>query len=379
MSVEVEEAVWGHRVDTAAQIEHELAGLRRARAAHAQEQGVSLARASVLNLVVVARRETHARRAARSVAELSGRHPSRAIVVLTDRRAEGIVAEIALRCRPPEELGRQICYEQIFVRARGGSDERIASAVIPLLLPDLPVFLWWTDTPPTDRRHFDDLLALADRFIVDSADFARPDLTLAVVHAVCRMGRGRFGVTDLNWARLTRWRELLAQLFDVPDWRPFLDGLTGVRLSFGVDADGRAIHTSQALLMLAWLASRLGWRGVERLAPSEAGGLLFELERSDGRRIRTRVQPVFERGVEEGDLTAIDIECERDGRTASFGLRRDGPARARTTVAVDGATRLSRTVHLPAPTLEDLIGEELTIVASDRVYEEALGALVALA
>lgn len=379
MSVEAEEAVWGSRLDSAAAIEHELARLRRAREAHAREQGVSLARASVLNLVVVARREAHALRAARSVAELSGRHPSRAIVVLTDRGAEGLAAEISLRCRPPEETARQICYEQVLVRARGGSDERIASAVVPLLLPDLPVFLWWTDTPPTERRHFDDLLALADRFIVDSADFARPDVTLAVIHEVCRLGRGRFGVTDLNWARLTRWRELLAQLFDVPDWRPFLDGVTGLHVSFGVDADGRAIHASQALLVVAWLASRLGWRRVERLAPSEAGGLLFDVERSDGRRIRTRVQPVFEQDLDEGDLAAIEIECEREGRIARFGLRRDGPARARAVVTVDGAVRLSRTVHLPVPTIEDLIGEELTIVASDRVYEEALAALVGLA
>ncbi|HEX6061114.1 MAG TPA: glucose-6-phosphate dehydrogenase assembly protein OpcA [Candidatus Limnocylindria bacterium] len=49
-------------------------------------------------------------------------------------------------------------YEQILIRARGAADRRLVSAVIPLLLPDLPVFLWWTETPPLDLPYFDDLL-----------------------------------------------------------------------------------------------------------------------------------------------------------------------------------------------------------------------------
>ena len=140
----VDTAFWGARASGVAALERELVRLRRAQSAHARELGRTVARASVLNLVVYAEREAHAKRAALSISELALRHPSRAIVVLADRGArEGVEAQIEMHGHLPIADGAtQVSYEQILVRARGDSDKRLASAVIPLLFPDLPVFLW---------------------------------------------------------------------------------------------------------------------------------------------------------------------------------------------------------------------------------------------
>ena len=92
----VDESVWGAHVDTISHLERELARLRRASTAHAKEQGHSVARAAVLNLVVYADRELHARRAATSSARLADRHPSRAIIVLGDREREAVDVSIEL-------------------------------------------------------------------------------------------------------------------------------------------------------------------------------------------------------------------------------------------------------------------------------------------
>ena len=377
----VDTDLWGAPASGVASLERELARMRRVQTAHAAEQGHVVARASVLNLVVHATREVHARRAAATIGELAQRHPSRAIIVHADRdRTQGVEAHLSMHCHlPAADAARQVSYEQILIRARGDSDERLASAVIPLLLPDLPVFLWWTGTPPLDERHFDDLLAFADRFIVDSADFARPDVTLPRIAMACESGRGRYGVTDFNWTRLTPWRDLVAGFFDVPEWRAYLPHVTGVRVGFAVDADGRDIHPSQALLLVGWLASRLGWKATEALAPSEAGGLLFRMSGAGGP-IQVRVRPRFERGLEEGDLSGLRIQAQRDGRLAEFVVKRvAGTGHALATVNVDGTIAASRTVPLPAPTVTDLLGEELTIAGSDRIYEEAMAALVRLA
>lgn len=382
LAADVESALWGDRVSTIADLERGLARLRRVQGSQVADQGHVVARASVLNLVVHATREVHARRAAATITELAQRHPSRAIVLHADpdRRA-GVDATLGMHCRlPAADAQRQVCYEQILIRARGDSDERLASAVIPLLLPDLPVFLWWTGTPPLDVRHFDDLLALADRLIVDSADFARPDVTLPLIALVCERGRGRYGVTDFNWTRLTPWRDLVAGFFDLPEWRAHLPFVTGVRIGFAVDADGRDIHPSQALLLLGWLGSRLGWRPTGELAPSEAGGLLFAMRRSDGHDVRVRVRPRFERGLGEGDLSGLRIQAERDGRMVEFVVKRvPGTGHALAGITCDGRTVMSRTVPLPAPSVTDLLGEELTIAGSDGIYEDALAALVRLA
>jgi len=374
----IDEVFWGAQATSIDALERELARLRRAAVAHAMERGQTLARASVLNLVVYSEREVHARRAARTVADLALRHPSRAIVLLGDRDRSGVVASVQLHCHVPQSDGAQpVLYEQIMARVRGDFDERVASVVIPLLVPDLPVFLWWTGTPPRDARHLDDLVALADRFIIDSADFARPDHTLP---EVARLARHRVAITDLNWARLTHWRELIAQFFDVPAWRPFLDGVTGIRAGFAVDMDGRDIHPSQALLLLGWLSSRLGWRPVEALAPAEAGGLLFRMGRADGAPIMVRLRPRFERGLDAGDVSGIRIQATHAREAAEFVIKRAPDERhATATAIIGGVVRSERVVPLPALGIRELLGEELAIALNDHVYEVALAALMALA
>ncbi len=373
--------MWGAPAPNVGALERELARLRRAVGAQAREQGHTVARAAVLNIVVYAEREIHARRAARSIGRLSLRHPSRAIVVWGDRDHEGAGQSVELRCDVPSVGDHtQVCYEQILVRMRGGDDARVRSVVIPLLVPDLPVFLWWTDSPPV-ARHFDDLLGLADRLVVDSADFARPGVTLPrLARLVTGSARQRFSITDLNWTRLTPWRELVAQFFDAEGWRPFLDAMTGVRVGFGVDMDGRDIHPSQALLFVGWLASRLGWRPVESLAPSEAGGLLFRMSRADGAPLMVRVRPRFERGLDPGDTSGVRLQCRRGSELAEFVLKRAPDEHHVTaTVVLDGSVRSLRVVPLPSRAVEDLMAEELAITGRDHVYEAALHALMAVA
>jgi glucose-6-phosphate dehydrogenase assembly protein OpcA len=372
------DSFWGATATNIDVLERELARLRRSAVAHAKERGQTLVRASVLNLVVYSEREVHARRAARTVADLALRHPSRAVIVLGDRAREGIDASVELHCHVPQGDGAQpVLYEQIFARVRGDFDERVASVVIPLLVPDLPVFLWWTGTPPSEARHLDDLVGLADRLIVDSADFARADRTLPEIASLSRL---QVGITDLNWARLTHWRELVAQFFDVPAWRPFLDDITGIRVGFAVDMDGRDIHPSQALLLLGWLASRLGWQVVEPLAPAEAGGLLFRMKRSDGAPVMVRLRPRFERGLDAGDVSGVRIQAGTARSTSEFVIKRAPDDRhATATAIVGGSVRAERVVPLPALAIRELLGEELAISGNDRVYEAALGALMALA
>ena len=379
----VDPQTWGSRAAGVDALERELARLRRARSTHAREHGSAVARTSVLNIVVFATREVHAVRAGRTIAQLALGHPSRAIVVHAGQPAGSngdADLDLAMYAHLPEaDATRQVCYEQVLIRACGDTQERIASAVIPLLLPDLPVFLWWTGTPPLEEPVFESLLGLADRLILDSADVARPETTLPGIARVCDAGRGRYGVTDLNWTRLTRWRDLLAAFFEVPRWRPYLEAMNGIRIGFAVDADGREVHPSQALLLLGWFASRLGWRAAGALAPSEAGGLLFAMRRAGGPPVNVRLRPRFERGLAEGNLTGVRLQSSRDGHAAEFVVKREtGAGHVTASVSLDGAVVSSRTLPLPPPGVVELLGEELTIARSDNVYEDALRALVAV-
>ena len=366
----------GTEARSVADVEHVLAQQRRRAAGAAREGLLPPARAAVLNVVVHATRRVHAERAARVIAELGARHPSRAILLFP---GEGPAGDgVRLTAHEQATGGGQVCYEQIVVRTSAWSAHQLRSIVAPLLVPDLPVFVWWTGTPPLGSPLFGVIAELADRLIVDSEDFARPQETLPQLLALLR--DRTIALTDLNWTRLTAWRELLAQFFDVPESRPFLDAVGGLRVGFAVGLDGREIHPSQALLLLGWMAGRLGWRAEERLAPSEAGGLLFRMARPDGARLWIRLRPRFWRGVDDGDVTGVRVLADLVGRHAEFVIKRaeDGSAHAETRSLVGDKAITQRRVLLPLPVVSELLAEELSITRSDLVYEDALAALCAL-
>ncbi|MDE3101802.1 MAG: glucose-6-phosphate dehydrogenase assembly protein OpcA [Chloroflexota bacterium] len=381
MSSAVDRAVWGTQAPSLAALEGDLARVRRGRSAHVREQVATVARAAVVNIVVVAVREMHARRAARTVSGLAMRHPSRAIIVLSDRAAvPDAPPRIDLYAQIPAiDRSAMVSYEQILVSASGRATDRLVSVVVPLLVPDLPVFLWWTDAPPIGARHFEELVAISDRLVVDSADFARPEETLPELSHVCSLGARRCGLTDLNWGRVTCWRELVTQLFDVPAWRPWLDRVDGIRIAFGVDADGRQVHPSQALLLVGWLASRLGWTAAEPISPSEAGGYLFAVRRRDGEVVRVRIRPRYALGMGAGDVVAVRIEASDGAHRAEFAVTRAAGGRnAVASVLLDGRPVSERSLPHAQNDVVELLSEELTIVAADRVYEEALATLLRL-
>ena len=153
---------------SATQIERELARLRM------NEDGSLGARASVLNLIVVASEES-ASEVTRVVCELSGDYPCRAILMISDPdEAEanleiGLSAFCSVRHGMPGGTGNQVCAEQITVHVEGPPAGHLESLAGPLLIPDLPVFLWYPDGDVPGSPQCDGMVALADRLILDSS------------------------------------------------------------------------------------------------------------------------------------------------------------------------------------------------------------------
>ena len=58
--------------------------------------------------------------------------------------------------------------------------------------------------------------------------------------------------------------------------------------------------------------------------------------------------------------------------------RQPDPRHVTATTILNGERRGERVVPLPSPDVVELLGEELAIVGSDAIYEDALQALVSL-
>ena len=215
------------------QIERRLGELRAA----AEEGG--MIRTSVLTHLAWVPPEWE-QQALDTLAGMAERHPSRTIVLLPIPEADedGIDASLSLRAFALPDAGRSIATEVIELRLRGRRSEAPASIVAPLLVADLPVFLRWRGLPPFEERPCEELVDVVDRLIVDSTEW--PDLPDSYRGLTAIFERA--AVSDIAWARTSRWRRQLASLW--PD-------IGDVRV---IRVRGTA---AQAHLIAGWLRSRL--------------------------------------------------------------------------------------------------------------------------
>jgi len=263
--------------------------------------------------------------------------PQRTIVIRADPQAESELSSwISANCHMMGG-GRQVCSEEVAILAGGARVHHVPPLVASLLLPDMPVAVWWVgDLPGEHQEYVQTLLDPADRLIVDSSHFnSAADFAL-----VSRIAEKTITApADLNWARIDEWRSATAGLFDPPAMRARLRAIRGVRVASG---GGGAFlgEQSEAVLYVSWLRAQ-----TEREVP-------FELA-SEG---------------SEAGINAIEIHFD-DGSVASVrGDRERGVV-----IASDGTEKaLDCIARARTHDLEDLIVRLLKRPEADRVYIKAL-------
>ncbi|MDQ2934375.1 MAG: glucose-6-phosphate dehydrogenase assembly protein OpcA [Chloroflexota bacterium] len=351
------------------------------------QKGLPHARTSVLNLIVTVEDGEAADRVVRTMMGLGVRHPSRAIVLVPEQTTKGdlLDASISAHCHEtPGDERERICYEQVVLTVRGEAASHLAGVVAPLLIHDLPTFVWWPGDPPLRNPIFDQLVEMGDRLIVDSSDFS--DL-LTGLRRLSNLRR-RSGVGDLTWGRQAWWQELSAQFFDAPRFRRYLPNLSRLHVRYAVAspageppadddvAPGCASPLAQALLYAGWIATRLGWRRARSVEPLAGGRLRLQLE---GRyeMIDLLIEPVETDTVRPGELTSVRLRAFGEAGAAEFIIDRSADEATVATNA-DGMTAMLRRVTMDVPHEPELIATQLTMDLVDPVYQDALRAAAIL-
>jgi glucose-6-phosphate dehydrogenase assembly protein OpcA len=199
----------------------------------ARRRAGSPAMGMVMTLVVVV--DEDGASAAMEVARTAAReHPARllGVVIGNGRGTPQVDAEIG--------IGSGASGERALIRLSGEVTKHPESVVLPLLLPDSPVAVWWPRNAPEDPAA-DPLGRLAQRRITDAA--AVPRAKAKAMLTQCRNYAP--GNTDLAWTRITGWRALLAAALDQHPGRVVSASVTAERISPSAD------------LLSAWLADRL--------------------------------------------------------------------------------------------------------------------------
>ena len=355
-------------------IERALAGAWQATAAEGESEG-ALLRARAANLIVflpndAALAETH-----QGIAELTESHPCRVLVLVGDRDAHGKDIEVYVSSRCPEKRTESsfLCCEEITLSAAGEFVSELPSAAIPLLIPDLPVFLWWRDVLHLDEKLFEKLLAAGDRLIIDSADFQDSSRDFAALARVLEAGANEAtAVSDINWERLTPWRASLANFYDVPTYREELDRINRVRIEYVGQGSSSEFLAAQALLIAGWLASRLGWKFVKQTTSQQPDrGMSFQL-RKDDRHINIELNPSQAAGLKPGRILRVELESSGEQSASFVVYRSDDGEYLETSVNVGVQRCPGRRVRFRNLSTVQLLSREMEILGGDKIYEEAI-------
>jgi glucose-6-phosphate dehydrogenase assembly protein OpcA len=337
-------------------------------------------RACMANLVVYAGTREYADQATEAIAQITATHLVRAIVLITDEAASesAVRAWLSAHCQLPKSSGLHVCCEQVTLEATGEATERLPSLVLPLLVADLPVVVWWMGDPPFGAPLFEQLIDAADRLVVDTTSFQDPTFSLTRLAALVRMRSGQLAVSDLSWARLAPWQDQLAQAFDSPETLPYLEGLARVTVRYlRVEGLGR-VDPEMGLLLTGWFLNRLGWKqppALSRIAPGHFRGRL----RRAGREFMLEIGPQdvalpLEQMDRSGMLLSIELRASHQGREASFRVERRGEDLSviATIIALPDIEPLVSTRLRPRRQLADLLCADLERLDHDYLFEAAL-------
>lgn len=347
-------------------VEKQLTELWAETTAELDDESKTVLRSRVANLLVFLSNEDALKEVTSWIESLTATHPGRVLLVLgaRDTADSDIEVSVTSLCQTDKRTGaRRLCGEQITLKAHGKFVVELPSAAVPLLVSDLLTFIYWRDALSPSDEVFRKLLAAADRLVIDSLEFREPVSELVRTNDLFQQEALRnVGVSDLNWERLTLWRALLADFYDVPEYQSELDRIDSVRVEY-VGNESQTPIPPQALLIVAWLATRLGWT----LAATDSyESFTFA---AAGRTIAVELNQVAAGARQPGRLVNVELSAG----VASFAVARsEDNAHILAEARIRSKVKRGRILQVRNRSVAQLLSREMEILSNDRIYQNAI-------
>ncbi|HEY6285417.1 MAG TPA: glucose-6-phosphate dehydrogenase assembly protein OpcA [Ktedonobacteraceae bacterium] len=364
-------------------------------------------RTSVLNLVICTPDIETAQRASKILRELSSTHLARVTLLILhsgEHAPSSLQAWVTLRCFSMISDLMRHCFEQATILASGSAVRSVANIIQPLLKPDLPVYIWWLGDPPgRDDPTFIGLVDISSRMIVDSTSFFNPEQDIGTLSTLFDT-TPECALSDLNWGRITPWRQLISQFFDVPEYRSYLSGVTSIEIEHSVAPLATQMRTelgdvspnpARALLLAGWLKERLGWSladdSTNNYCDTDSGTYYWSMVRlanarttrsltstrvktTPGNKASVSIRPRVKAEMRPGSICLVRLISNLENKQATFTISLDNEMKLfMTSIELSHETRSRRSVSLAAVHNEsELLHDELEILGHDYHFEQTL-------
>jgi glucose-6-phosphate dehydrogenase assembly protein OpcA len=208
--------------------------------------------------------------------------PCRLIFIECDDKSEKNYLTVSVA----EDIYRKdssiITCDRIEIKCSKSYINRVPYLVLPHLIPDLPVYLLWGQDPSLDTELLPHLQKFATRLIFDSDSSG--DIRNFCNKMLSDKELAHLPVTDMNWASLASWREILFQVFDTKEKIEHLRNCKEIKIRYNSAQSPQFQHTERrAVYLQGWIASQLKWK--YKSALMEKGELRIKYDNGSGETI----------------------------------------------------------------------------------------------
>jgi len=240
-----------------------------------REEGQNIIKASLFNLVVISHKPEHIAHLETFITHIVQKFPCRILFVRTDETGQSEYLHTSFDILSQKTKEHTVYCDLITINASSHELSKVPFLLLPHLQPDLPVYILQDKEPLEDRTILPLLEQYATRVLFEPEKITN----------LCEFAQSiqeyretkRCEIIDINWAKTTGWRRVLAHVFATSMQRSHLDKAKKIQIGFSVGPQKeRSIQEAEALYVQSWIASRMGWELISVAKENSSYTLMYK-------------------------------------------------------------------------------------------------------
>jgi glucose-6-phosphate dehydrogenase assembly protein OpcA len=276
--------------------------------------GVTLnsSKACLFNLIVVSHTIESSLASQELIKLISERFPCRAIfVLLSSDVAAGVRTSKRVELFGSEE--NSIACDQIYIEAHEAQSEQVPFALLPNIIPDLPIYLLTSvfslDIPIWKDVLFKSIKPFINRFIFKADTICSLNTFAQSIRTL--LFEQQISTVDIAWAQSKGWREVLTRVFYDEQKLESLRAAKRIQLSYSKSYQSNTSFIPlQPLYIQSWLASRLQWQ-LQSVKEDLTHPKIYYTVPGGGT-LEVVIGPLDKEFIPQGAICSIEVESAYD-------------------------------------------------------------------
>jgi len=271
-------------------------------------EGANKTRACLFNLIFYSEKNARLDYITKIAHTVVEKFPARIIMVIADKTPSQHFLNVNVSVIAAGKGESDIACDFIQINVSGNQIERVPFVILPHIVPDLPVYLFWGSDITVENVFFNQIEKLADRLIVDSE--TSQNLSLFAQDCLEKRDHTQVDIADLNWARTETWRDLLSSAFYPREKLEDLKDAHQIQITYNAAESFFFCRTMiQAIYLQAWLASQLQWTFLDVSKKNQIHEFIYQ---SHQKKVQILLTPCRHDNFNPGMVVSLDISTSQN-------------------------------------------------------------------